>query len=347
MRLHFKSLLYFLAMSFIISCNDNRHRSNCYVEPAFYYWKSNFSLSRTEKKRADSLHIRTLYVKFFDVTWDDHTRQPLPAAQLRVKGPASLNRFTIIPTVFITNECIFKMDSSQAPMLAEKIAALIRDICTVNGIDTAREIQIDCDWTAQTKEKYFTILNTLRPLFPGVKFSATIRLHQVKFLNRTGVPPVDRGMLMCYNMGNLANPATRNSIIDVNELKKYIAGLADYPLPLDVAFPIFEWKVWFRNDRFEGLVENFSNGLLGPSFVKQEGNRYTFLKDTLIAGYAFKKKDVLRSEQSSFSTVMDAVHEIGSRLSNDSLRVSLYHLDSITLEKYTAHEMEAIFNGMR
>ena len=66
--------------------------------------------------------------------------------------------------------------------------------------------------------------------------SATIRLHQLKFIGESGIPPVDKGLLMCYNMGDLHRLRISNSILETAELKKYIKQLSVYPLKLDVAF---------------------------------------------------------------------------------------------------------------
>ena len=48
--------------------------------------------------------------------------------------------------------------------------------------------------------------------------SATIRLHQVKYRADTGVPPVDRGMLMAYNLLPPDQAGERSSILDNREL---------------------------------------------------------------------------------------------------------------------------------
>ena len=131
-------------------------------------------------------------------------------------------RFRVIPTVFITNECIKKIDSSQIKTLAGNVYNLVQDIINTHGFNSIKEIQFDCDWTASTRSNYFLLLEKFNALWKdsGIPVSATIRLHQVKFMSRTGVPPVKKGLLMCYNMGNLKNPATGNSIIETAELEK-------------------------------------------------------------------------------------------------------------------------------
>ena len=88
-----------------------------------------------------------------------------------------------------------------------------------------KELQIDCDWTESTRDKYFHLLSTLRNELERNKqiISATIRLHQVKYAAITGIPPVHRGMLMYYNMGKI-NATDNNSVYDKKIAEKYISS---------------------------------------------------------------------------------------------------------------------------
>jgi hypothetical protein len=350
---YFSNLLRLLILALLInlsSCNTEKQPRQ--ITPSFYYWKSVLSLTNFEKQKLDSLKVKTIYLKFFDVDWDEATRKPLPVAKLQATSKEHLKGFSIIPTVFITNECIQKIDTSQVKQLAENIYSLILEIKKANSFDSIPEIQIDCDWTEATKEKYFLLLNNLKPqttrraLWANYKLSATIRLHQIKFLSKTGVPPVDRGLLMCYNMGNLKNPATNNSILETEELKKYTSNLSRYPLPLDVAFPLFNWKVLYHNNMYSGLIQGLPDAVFSNSFCTKTGNRYQVLKDILLQGYDLKKGDMLRDEQSDIKEVLAAAGEISRHLKNTPLRVSLYHLDSVILSKYSTHELESIYNSL-
>ena len=74
------------------------------------------------------------------------------------------------------------------------------------------------------------------------QLSATIRLHQVKYREETGVPPVDYGVLMYYNMGHISAMGA-NSIYDRSTALRYLGKLREYPLPLDIALPMFAWGV--------------------------------------------------------------------------------------------------------
>jgi hypothetical protein len=324
------------------SCNDQITSPK--IERSFYYWKSVVKLTDFELKKLDSLKVKTICLKFFDVDWDALSNQAIPVAKMQLQDNRFLRQFNIIPTIFITNECIREIDSSRTFEMAEKIDGLIKKLCLLNQIKSPTEIQIDCDWTASTANKYFALLRSIKQL-SNTQLSATIRLHQVKFVAKTGIPPVDRGLLMCYNMGNLKNPATKNSIIETNELKKYIGNLSAYPLALDVAFPLFGWKVLFRNNIYKGLIENMSINVFTGTFSIKNNGRIEIIKDTLLAGYDLKKGDLLRNEESDILEVNTSAAIINQQLKNTPLRVSLYHLDSVTLKKYTTHDLESIYNS--
>lgn len=333
-----------LILCFFASCNVKKEARK--ITPAFYYWKSTLNLTSFEKQKLDSLNVKTIYLKFFDVDWDEAAGKPVPVAKLQGSKSALPNDIAVIPVVFITNSCIQKIDSSRTDNLAENIYSLLQDIRRANGFDSIPEIQIDCDWTEASKDNYFRLLKHLKLLAANYKLSATIRLHQVKFLTKTGIPPVDRGLLMCYNMGNLKNPATNNSILETGELKKYTGNLSGYPLPLDVAFPLFNWKVLYRNNTYKGLIENLPDEAFSSSCCSKSGNRYQVLKDTVLQGYELRKGDMIRDEQSDIKEVLMAAALTGSQLKNTPLRVSLYHLDSVILSKYPTHELESIYNSL-
>jgi hypothetical protein len=340
------SVLSILAIS---SCKQHKPRT---ITRAFYYWKSVYRLSDYERNNLSDLNVHTLFIKFFDVIWNDKTKTAMPAAKIQFKD-SSYKSFNIIPVIFIANEVLVTANDSSMNSLADNICGLLKKMVDIYDIHNMQEIQFDCDWTASTKNKYFQLLTILRSQlnksgFATEKISVTIRLYQCRYLTKTGVPPADKGMLMCYNMGNLKNIETKNSILESKELKKYISSLSNYPLQLDVALPLFEWKVLFRNRTYTGLIKELPDSLLQLSTsIIANKNFYTFLKDTMIENYAFKTGDMLRSEQSNYDEIVQAEKLISPKLKNESLHVILYHLDSLTLSKYTADEMENMFDDMR
>ena len=113
---------------------------------------------------------------------------------------------------------------------------LVSGISTTSQIQT-RTIQFDCDWTEETKDNYFGFLRQYR-LLSGNVISAAIRLHQLKYSDSTGIPPVDYGVLLYYNTGNDDEGEDR-SIYERSMTHRYTPSLRSYPLTLDIALPIF------------------------------------------------------------------------------------------------------------
>lgn len=343
---HLKIGLLFFTLVCMMGCAINNHKTHS-VSRAFYYWKSVFKLSEAEKDILQILQVKKIYLKFFDVDWQTQQNQPRPIAQVRIQDSSLRgNHFEIIPTVFITNECMSFLPVDSVEALALNIYSLINAMANNNQLANIAEIQIDCDWTESTKDKYFGLLAHLQKLDPTHVYSATIRFYQIKYWEKAGIPPVKKGLLMCYNMGNLKSEGTKNSILDLSEMQGYIEYLQEYPLMLDVGLPLFEWLVLFREGQYKGLIKDLDVASL-KGFATQKEMQYKVQKDTSFAGYTFKKNDVLRLEKSEAATVIAAGKMIDKKLSHDSITLSLYHLDQTILNKYKQHELENIFNSLR
>ncbi|MBZ4190365.1 hypothetical protein [Niabella beijingensis] len=316
------------------------------TERAFYYWKSVFAPTDYEKQKADSLGITTVYLRLFDVVRNKRTGVPEPAAKLLVKDSAWLLKKKVVPVVFITNECLYQLDSAAIRQLGGHVTGLVSRLAEQGGFGNYKELQIDCDWSASTRDRYFDLLRLIKEINKTQLLSATIRLHQVKYKQSAGIPPVDRGLLMCYNMGDLQQVNVRNSIIDVQEFQRYVRQLSSYPLPLDAGLPLFSWIVIFDKGRFAGLIRNETASLEGRPAFRKSGWGYEVQKDTVLGGRLVKRGQFLRPENSDFSTVKTVGKQLSERISNRELRVALYHLDSLTLNKYSFYELENIFNGL-
>jgi hypothetical protein len=343
------ALIWTLLSLCFFSCNTRSTRS---PDRAFYYWRSVFSLSPAEKEALQSLHVNKLYIKFFDVAWNAATHQATPIAVLRIKD-SSIRQLATVPVVFITNETMLQIDTASIQPLAANIASLITQLRQQQRLPPPTEIQLDCDWTTSTKDRYFGLITHIRQWLDTHQqqsciLSATIRLYQCKYVEKTGVPPVAKGLLMCYNMGNLKNPAAHNSILDPDELKKYVSHLSSYPLPLDIAFPTFDWKVLFHDQHYAGLVEDLPTSSLhnNPAVRRDKDNYYTFLRDTSLENYSFTADDRLRDEQCDYGAISDAARVISHQLNDPPSTVILYHLAPANLSKYSTHELEKIFDRL-
>ncbi len=312
--------------------------------PAFYHWQTKLDLTAAENDYLSELQAGKLYVKAFDVDWDENRQQAVPLARLEVVNsyPAAIE---YIPTVFITNRTLRALDPSAIPELASRIAKLLQSISEAAGWNV-QEVQLDCDWTASTRDRFFQLLEMLRRqpfTSPPTILSATIRLHQVRYPARTGVPPVDRGMLMCYNVGDVSSWKESNSILRADEVVPYLEG-GRYPLPLDVALPVFGWGVLFRQGRMIRLINGLSKEELTDSsrFTNLGGQRYELNKSTYLNGYYLYRGDRLRLEAAEPEALTAAASLLADWLPPAERTVAFYHLDTTTIKYFPNDELERI-----
>jgi len=226
----FYSCLVFVCSLLLIGCTGSRRQPPEVPRPApsVYYWRTVLEFSARERDFLRRHHIGKVYLRYFDVAPDQITDEPVPVATLQWRDsvPAGLE---IVPVVFIVNSCL---DAAPASLdtLADRIAYRVEQMSTTNDCDSqVREVQIDCDWTAQTASAYFAFLRRLRSTLTahGLGLSATIRLHQLS----QAPPPVDYGVLMLYNTGDPRDVSNPNPILRLRDVKPFVSGIAAYPLP--------------------------------------------------------------------------------------------------------------------
>jgi hypothetical protein len=319
------------------------------VRRSFYYWRGTFRLTTGEIDSLRKLDIRRLYVRLFDVAIDRGSRQPHPVGPLAIAMPAPPG-IDIVPTVFITNEVMRTIDSAGRGLLAHNVVEKIVAMAPGLGRDSIGEIQIDCDWTTTTRGAYFAFLRDVATLAAGHgwKLSATVRLHQLRDRLMTGIPPVDRGMLMVYNTGNPTDPTETNAIFDPGEIRGYLRGLADYPLPLDVALPLFSWGVVFHEGAFLVLLNNLRPEDLDRPEVQPLGDSwYRLSSDIYINGVHLFSGDRIRIEEVDRGQCAAVASLISSQLPGDSLSVSLFHLDPSILKNHACSDLSALYSALR
>jgi hypothetical protein len=303
-------------------------------------------MSLPEIRFLSDLNIRKIYLRLFDVDWDNVLNAPIPLGEIKFnKLPDST--FSIIPVIYITNKAIANLPDQQVDGLADKILFRVNDILTYNKIKY-RELQIDCDWSESTRSKYFLLISDLKKrLLPESKIiSSTIRLHQIKYSSRTGIPPVDRGMLMFYNMGKINALDNLNSIYNEKDADKYTGAIKSYPLPLDVVLPMFGWVVHIRDNRITGLLnESMIPELDSDKRFKAWGkNSYSATESFFLHGNYFMKGDLLKIEESDPQLCRDAAIKAAANLNNSRRTVSIFDFDSLKITKYNEEDFTKIYN---
>ncbi|PZF72862.1 hypothetical protein DN068_10640 [Taibaiella soli] len=311
----------------------------------FYYWKTIYNLSAKEKTTIQQLHCKRMYVRCFDVDWNDEQQKPLPVSIVRL--PAQLDTsMEYVPVFFITQPVLQHLTENNADSLAQNINKLLTSLCAESKW-TPKEIQVDCDWTAGTKDIYFSLLKKLKEqsVFKHKDVSCTIRLHQIKYFLKSGIPPVDKGLLMCYNLGDLRKYGKQNSILDVDLAKDYLKHLSGYPLKLDVALPLFHWSVLFHNRQFAGILRGVEPDDLQKKsgFISISENFYRCDREQKWHDYLFQAGDEVRVETVAYNELLKMAEYLASNLKHTPDNVCLFHLDSATISKYETQELENIY----
>lgn len=216
---------------------------------AVYYWRTDLRLNSTERVFLKLYNINKVYCRYFDVVMSEGEPKPNATITFSDSLPEGVE---IIPTVYITEDCMHERHEG----LAEKIVSRIIQMNKTNGISGVKEIQIDCDYTSNSRKIYYDFLEEVSHEWTHLSphsslISTTIRLHQLAM----PAPPVDYGVLMIYNTGDPRNFAERNPILDIRDVMPYVKRLDDYPLPLAAAYPVYQWVREIHSVRVEHTVE--------------------------------------------------------------------------------------------
>lgn len=234
-----------LCLVLLYSCGAERGQD---TERGMYYWQTVFSIDSTKSEFMNAHSVKKLYVRFFDVV-RNADGENMPNATIKFDSIVNC-KAKIIPVVFIHNDCMRQNDSQ----LGDRLKQRILQMCKTHHIEGVDEIQIDCDWSQSTRERFFAFMKDFQEKLhkEGIKLSATIRLHQLS----QPVPPADKGVLMVYNTGDLTKIEIEKPILDINAVKPYLKYLDSYNLPMACAFPIYKWELLFRNGKFVDVIHS-------------------------------------------------------------------------------------------
>lgn len=337
--MRYKYILFFIIL--LASCQQNRE-----VHSTFYYWKTVYKQNAEENNYIQQLHSKRLYVRIMDVdnaSWNE----PAPVGPISFADPLP-DSLGIVPVVYIVNEVFRDQTDEEVKQLAANVMRFVKGKVGQAGKKGYRELQIDCDWTAGTKASYFLFLTEVAKLNNDRQLSATLRLHQLKNQAGSGIPPVNRVLLMCYNMGNLRKYGKQNSILEMEELQKYAGkNLGNYPLAMDVALPLFSWTVAFRNRRYIGITKRLSETDLKNPAMFGPNTDGLYEAKTDLPQFGLKKRDEVRFEESKPNEVHEVAQYLSRYLSDKPVNLVFYHLDSQLLKNYSPHELEKISDLLR
>lgn len=311
-------------------------------KPAVYYWRTSLYFDKSELDFMRQNKVGKMYVRYFDVVLDDKQQlSPNATITFRDSVPQGIE---VIPTVFIVNECVKHGIDTIAPLLVNRVLQM-NETHDIHGV---KELQIDCDWTASTQEAYFQFLSQVRELLAehGMTLSATIRLHQLAM----EAPPVDYGVLMMYNTGELKNSKQRNPILDKRDVEPYLKNLASYQLPLCAAYPNFGWQLLFTGDKFRDIL--YSEDLADTTlYHKVAEDKYLVVSSIDLPNYLSSNSTytylnagdtvlVVKPDAQTLVQVHDALSHERPGINN---QVIIYSLNKSSINNYTSSDYEKIY----
>lgn len=335
----------------LVSCMDNKVSAST-EQNGIYYWRTTFSMNNYEKEFLANHNVQKLYVKFFDVDvdWNGSTQEEMAAPKATIQFKDAVpSGIEIIPTIYITTSAIEAMQLKEGDY-AEKILKRVNAMCHKNGVDF-KELQLDCDWTKTTRPYFFKLCEKIKQnMDSSQSLSSTIRLHQ---LTQTP-PPVDKGVLMVYNTGNLMEMSTDNSIFSKRDIEPYLRDnrLAKYSLPLDVGYPAYGWSLVFRpgEDKyyFERIMRRTELSYY-PQLKSVGKNIYEATSelnfdptnkywDRVYNGYRIK------IERPTAIEILEVKAMIEKQLAKKPHTNILYHLDQFQLSHYSKNEINKIYS---
>lgn len=311
--------IWILFLILLLSCSDKK------IHPyTYYYWKTNLALDITEKAALQKAGTPYLYTRFFDVDKIDGKFQPVGVAS---KNNSFETGKQIVPVVFIMNRAFLNINQDEINFLAESIFNLIQKKTKEFGFKPSPEIQIDCDWTAGTREDYFKFLNRLKEISKK-DITSTLRLHQVKDKKTMGIPPVSKVYLMCYSTSSPLENSDKNSILDVGLAKNYLGDLEDYPVKnIDIALPIYSWGIVTNHFGKRKLINALSSkDLDNPNFKKISNHEAEVLKDGFYFGNFLNKGFKIKVEEISDAQRKEMLSFLDKKLT--TYNIVYYQLES-------------------
>jgi len=351
---------------------------------SFCYWKTDLNFDKQDDSLIKNLKMQHMYVRFFDVDWNPYAKEPLPVATIK-DTRLNMSNPEITPGIFITNEVVLQSDKSQLDSLAARIAKRVQQIGmqinenkaskiaeaiaypqdyykqknykpinydSVKSIELAKlkvdfkEILIDCDWTEKSQKKYFYLLKQIKKEIPTAKLSATIRLWQYKYAEKAGIPPVDKGLLMCYNLTKPDDFKTKNSIGTSDELAQYITH-KKYRLKLDIALPLYSWAVVFRGNQFKGILSDYDQLRNDTIKLKKVSDAKYVLQDDILVGQTYLRNgDEIRIEKISEDELEKMISIVKDKIQIDNqTKITFFSFDKKYINDYGTQNISKYYES--
>lgn len=332
-------LFLFSIVILLTSCQGKEHAVG------FYYWNTTYKPDTVSQRMIQELKSNMLFIRIMDIDFTDGGIEPIPTSPISFEQTIDQNQ-ELIPVVGVNQRIFAELDSLQIRGLAHKITLLVSEKVKQSGKTSYKELQIDCDWTKNSRDKFFYFLEYLQnvPELKEVTITSTLTLLQVKNTQTSGIPPVKRATLMCYNMGDLRQFGDHNSILNQQDLTTYLSrALKEYPLKLDIALPLFDRYVTFRDHQYMGIANYIDQPTLEDKslFTKNPKTELYILNQDLQKAN-LKKGDVIRHEFVSKEQLIATAKFLKKELQVKDNRIIFYHLAPEFLSNYSYTDLQEV-----
>lgn len=349
-----KTILSLICLLLAMSCQ----KQPSVIRSAFYFWQTHLDSMNFESTFVQQQAVERLYICLLNIEATPQN-QAKPSIATAVDWSIIPTEIDIVPVVYIPNRVFEQMDTLEITQFAQNLSNYLWRKIPPSVSERFVEVQIDCDWSERTGTAYFSFLTKFKKQIKQ-PLSATIRLHQIKYRSKTGIPPVDRGALMMYNLNAPNKYSEQNSIFNAVECRKYLNGQKRYELPLDVALPLFSWGLVFRNKGYKGILNGLntreSKNLSfldaytdGTSRHNLEGSKKYFhvTQDTVFRDLYLRYGDEIEIEEVTENDLLDAADLARPMLNSDTTNLIFYHLNTSILKNYNANVFQKIANRLR
>ena len=369
----------FLSLIGLFSCSKSKSIDGATL--SFYTWNNVFSLDSSQYSFLTEHKINHLHVKVMEIGYiEGYPDKPEVKNHITIGYNNQAGQYftdnKLTPVIFLENDMFYKLGKDKIPQLASLVKRALQ-IHTLDLIIEKEDIfpsrwdklffslntkqdhndslqkvydrflenivsyEFDCDWTEKTRDNYFYFLQNIKDSLQA-PIESTLRLHQYKFREKMGIPPVDRVNLMCYNMDAVKKMDTQNSIFEKEILFQYLKGQKAYPVKLNVAFPLFNWMVVFRNGTFLRLVPGEDLKDKQDQLEGTGSNQYR-VKNSIYLNWSesLQEGDIIRLETVKVSDLKETYSEILENTEEKPEEIIFFDLQS-AVTKESIHELEEI-----
>jgi len=124
------------------------------------------------------------------------------------------------------------------------------------------------------------------------------------------------------------------------------AYIKNYTLHLDVALPVFNWYILYRNKKVVELITKQRLPQTNDTtyFSVEKNSTFKVKQPQLLNGVYYKINDVLKYEVLNDEELLEAAKLLKENLPPGNRRIVLYDLDDLNINYYETKTIETIFS---